>query len=152
VRHNRVSPTPSPFPEACSLDSSNAAFTIAAAPAPIAGTTPDGSPGVPLRVEKAAGNDVSVTWGPSCSASASNYAIYEGTIAALRAGTWDHQPRTCAAGTDLAETFLPGSASVYFLAAPLAGSREGRLGTTSAGADRPASGSACAPREPTSCP
>jgi hypothetical protein len=148
VRHNRVSPTPSPFPEACSADPSNAVFTILAAQA---GTAPDGSAGEPLRVQKAAGGAVTLTWGASCSAAASGYAIYEGTIGALRGGSWDHAPRTCAAGADLFETFTPGGGNVYFLVAPLAGSSEGRLGATSAGADRPSSPSACAPREASSC-
>ncbi len=151
VRHNRVSPTPSPYPEACSQDVSNSAFTITAAPALTAGTAGDGDPGSPLTLAKGAGGNVTLAWGASCSGTATNYAIYEGTLSALRSGTWNHVARTCAAGTDLAETIAPGSDSVYYLVAPVVPGAEGRLGTTSAGAERPASASACAPRETTSC-
>jgi hypothetical protein len=149
VRPNRVSPTPSPFPEACSLDASNASFTITAPPA--AGTSPDGSTGAPLRVAKS-GSSLSITWGASCSGQASNHAIYQGNLSMLRAGMWDHDPVTCSAGTDLAETFVPGAGNRYYLVAPLAGGNEGSLGTVSSGALRPESASACAPREASSCP
>jgi len=151
VRHNRVSPTPSPYPEACSQDVSNSAFTITAAPALTAGTAGDGDPGSPLTLTKAVGGNVTLAWGASCSGTATNYAIYEGTLSALRSGTWNHVARTCAAGTDLTETIAPGSESVYYLVAPVVPTAEGRLGTTSAGADRPPSASACAPREASSC-
>ena len=39
-RYNRVTPTPAPYPAACSADGSNAAFTIAPVP-PVAGMVPD---------------------------------------------------------------------------------------------------------------
>jgi hypothetical protein len=150
VRPNRVSPMPSPYPSACSADASNADFTIVAAN-PAAGTVPDGAPGVPVLVAKATGSDITVTWGPSCAGTASDYAIYEGTLAALRSGSWDHAPVTCSAGADLTQTFTPGSGSRYYLVAPRAGSKEGGLGAGSSGTPRPASPGACAPREASSC-
>jgi hypothetical protein len=150
LRPNLVSPTPSPYPTACSADGSNASFTVTAAPT--AGTSPDGSGGTPLRVAKAGAGSLTVTWGASCSGGASNYAIYEGNLSMLRSGLWDHVPVTCAAGVDLTETFVPGAGGRYFLIAPLASGSEGRLGKSSSGVDRPASPSACAPREAASCP
>lgn len=146
LRPNLVSPTPSPYPSACSSDASDADFAIAAALE--AGTVP--ATGTPLRITKA-GSDLTLTWGASCAATASGYAVYEGTLAALRSGVWDHVPRTCAAGTDLAETLTPGSGGRYYLVAPLSGSFEGTLGLDSAGALRPASAEACAPREEEGC-
>lgn len=144
IRPNRVSPTPSPYPSACSSDASNANFTITAASAS-AGSVPES--GTPVRVNKAAGSDLAFTWGTSCSGQAADYAIYEGTLAALRSGSFDHVPLTCAAGTDLAQTLTPGAGSRYYLLAARAGSIEGALGH-----GRPASASACAPREASSCP
>jgi len=152
LRHNRVAPTPAPYPEACSLDVSDAAFTVTAVPPAVAGCAPDGRTGSPLRVAKASVGALTITWGASCSATASNYALYEGTLSALRSGSWDHVPRTCAAGLDLAETVTPAAGNSYYLVAPLAGGQEGLLGQTSLGAERPLSRTACAPRETVSCP
>ena len=153
VRHNKVVPTPAPYPEACSLDASDGTFVIAAAaPAAVAGTAPDGSAGAPLRVNRGTGGALTLTWGGSCSASASEYAVYEGALSALRSGTWDHAPKTCAAGTDLTETIVPGAADAYYLVAPLAAGKEGLLGRSSSTGERPPSVSACAPREASSCP
>ncbi len=146
LRPNRVSPTPSPYPSACSSDASNADFAIVAALE--AGTVP--GTGTPLRVQKS-GSDLTVTWGASCAATASDYAIYEGTLAALRSCVWDHVSRTCTAGTDFTQTLTPGSGNRYYLVAPLAGSYEGTLGLTSWGILRPAAAAACAPREAESC-
>jgi hypothetical protein len=153
VRHNRTVPTPAPFPEACSKDASDASFTVVSgAAAPVAGTAPDGSSGAPLHLDKAAGGNLTLTWGLSCSGSASDYAIYEGTLQALRLGTWDHVPKTCSAGADLTETIVPGALDGYYLIAPMAAAREGLLGRSSTAVERPPSTSACAPREATSCP
>jgi hypothetical protein len=144
IRPNRVTPTPSPYPSACSSDASNANFTITAAAAS-AGTVPEN--GTPVRVNKAAGSDLTFTWGSSCSGQAQDYAIYEGTLAALRSGSWDHLPLTCVAGTDLTQTVTPGAGNRYYVHAARAGTVEGALGH-----GRPASASACAPREASSCP
>ncbi len=150
IRPNRVSPTPAPYPSACSQDASNNPFTITAA---TAGTAPDGKSGsTPLRVARAAGTQVTLTWGASCSANASDYAIYEGTLDALRAGSWNHASKTCSAGTDRTETITPGSGARYYLVAPVTSTAEGRLGKSSSGVDRPAAAAPCKPREASSCP
>jgi hypothetical protein len=149
VRPNRVSPTPAPYPQACTVDASNASFTLTAPP--VAGTSPDGSTGTPVRIAKA-GAALTITWGASCSGQATNYAVYEGNLSMLRSGMWDQLPVSCSAGTDLAETFAPNPGNRYYLVAPLAGGSEGSLGRGSSGIERPASPSACAPREASSCP
>jgi hypothetical protein len=149
VRHNLVSPTPDPFPSACSEDRAGSDFSITAT-TPVPGTIPDGAAGAGLRVERA-GQDVRLTWDASCSAGATQYAIYQGSVAALRAATWDHTPVTCAAGTDLDEVVVPQSGSSYFLVAPLAGSSEGAYGLSAPGILRPPSAAACASRDTASC-
>ena len=149
LRPNRVSPTPAPYPSACSRDASNASFSIVASLA--AGTVPGGAAGPPLTVARS-GADLVLTWGPSCSGQATDYAVYEGSLAALRAGTWDLVPRDCSTGTDRTEIVSPGSGSRYYLVAALAAGSEGALGTSSSGAPRPAAPAACAPREASSCP
>ncbi|MCU0255024.1 MAG: matrixin family metalloprotease [Acidobacteria bacterium] len=150
IRPNRVSPTPAPYPSACSLDPTDNVFTITAA---AAGTAPDGRSGsTPLRAVRAAGTQITLSWGASCSAGATDYAIYEGTLDALRSGSWNHTAKTCSAGLDRSETITPGTGARYYLIAPLTGSSEGRLGKTSAGADRPTASTPCRPREASSCP
>lgn len=147
-RANRVDPTPAPYPSACSLDGSNANFTIAVT---VAGTVPDGSGGTPLRLASAGGGALTLTWGASCSTGASEYAVYEGSLASLRAGSWDHLADTCAAGLDRSHTLTPGIGDRYFLVAPRAPTAEGRLGRSSSGALRPQAASPCAPRESSGC-
>jgi hypothetical protein len=150
-RPNRVSPTPAPYPSACSVVASTGDFTISAAAA-VAGSVPDGSTGTPLLVTPGGSGVVVLEWGASCSASVEDYAVYEGGLGALVAGSWDHLPVTCSAGTDRSESFTPGAGDRYFLVAPLAGGAEGRIGSGSSGLPRPASSAACAPREATGCP
>lgn len=149
IRPNRVSPTPAPYPSACSSDASNAWFEILAA-LPVAGALPEGGGGA-LTVERGAGESVVLAWGPSCSTEAADYAVYEGSLESLRAMKWDHTPVTCTAGIDRTHTFVPASGDRYFLAAPVAGGNEGLLGYSSWG-PRPASPLACGPRETTGCP
>ena len=130
---------PPPYPvDACSSDMSDSALTIAAAPA---GTIGDG-----LRIEKN-GSMIRLRWPVSCSATADDYAIYEGTLAGLRSGAWDAVPASCSAGTDLIEDIAPGNGSLYYLVAVRAGSAEGSLGSDTTGQPRPESALACAPRE-----
>jgi hypothetical protein len=149
VRPNRVSPTPAPYPQACTQDASNASFTVTAPP--VAGTSPDGSTGTPVRIAKAGSAALTITWGASCSGQAATYAVYEGNLSMLRAGLWDHLPVSCGAGTDLTETFFPSPGGRYYLVAPLAGGSEGSLGQGSS-LERPPSPAACAPREAQGCP
>jgi hypothetical protein len=143
-RYNRVSPTPAPYPTACSQDGSNASFTIG--PPPVAGVVPDS-----VKVSRSGGS-LTLTWDGSCTGQASGYVVYEGTLAALRAGMTDLEPVTCAAGTDLTETFAPGAGDRYYLVAATVSGTEGALGSASTGLARLPSADACAPREASSCP
>ncbi|HEX5044677.1 MAG TPA: matrixin family metalloprotease [Candidatus Polarisedimenticolaceae bacterium] len=143
-RYNRVVPTPAPYPAACSQDASDASFTIG--PPPSAGVVPDS-----MKVAFSAGS-LTLTWDGSCTGQASGYAVYEGTLSALRAGMSDLEPVTCAAGTDLTETFVPGAGNRYYVIAATVSGAEGALGAASTGMARLPSADACAPRETASCP
>jgi hypothetical protein len=139
VRHNRVSPTPSPWPSACSASTSPAVFSIAALSL---GAVPDGSSGQPLLLGKA-GTDVTLSWGDTGNPAVDDYAVYRGDLDTLRSGTWNHMPATCTAGIDRYEQLPSGGGSTFYLVAPLSGSAEGNLGAGSDGLIRPASAATC---------
>ncbi len=103
-----------------------------------------------LAVARAAGGDVTLTWGASCGPGAVDYAIYEGTL-----GSWyTHAPVAChdVAG-DLTETITPSAGDRYFLLVPLAISDEGSYGAGPSGIERPRGASVCeATQSLASCP
>jgi len=135
-----------PYPaSSCSNDMSDSSLSISKA-APIAGAV-----GADVALEKLTGGALRVRWSTSCSEDADGYAIYEGSLTALRAGLWDHAPIRCDAGPELAEELVPGGAANYYLVAARAGTTEGSLGAGSAGQERPAAAAACAIREAPSC-
>jgi hypothetical protein len=142
VRHHRGSAVPAAYPATCSGDVSDGTVSIVSEP-PAAGLVPAGA----LRIAKTAGAEIRLSWAASCSADADGYAVYAGSLDALRAGTWDLAPVTCAAGTDLVEDVLPAGFAEYYLVAPLAGGSEGGYGASSDGADRLPAAAACATRE-----
>lgn len=139
-RPNRLGGAPSPFPGRCSSDVSDAAAQVVASN-PRAGTVTN------LRVETAGGGQIRISWSPSCSPDAVDHVIYEGDLAALRAGNGAVMPLQCSAGADLAEYVVPGAGSRYYLVAPATGSAEGSIGSDSTGAPRPASPASCLVRE-----
>ncbi len=143
VRHNRIIPTPAPYPSACSAGSSPADFTVAAA---ALAAVPDGSQGPPLILGKS-GTDLTFRWGDSGSDAVDDHAIYRGDLDTLRAGTWNHMPETCNAGNDLFEVLPQSGNSSFYLVSPLSGSIEGDLGSGSDGQLRPESVSPCGTRE-----
>jgi hypothetical protein len=146
VRGALAADPPDPFPSICSGDASDFTFTLSA-PRLVAGyvSAGEGSPGLELRAEP--DGRIRLNWEPSCSSDATDHAIYEGSLEALRSGNWDHSPVTCAAGPDLVEYVEPGPGSRYYLVAPLVPGAEGGIGAGSDGAERPVSTLACRPRE-----
>jgi len=91
-----------------------------------------------------------VSWAPSCSSGADDYAIYEGTI-----GSWySHTSKVCTdTGHDLTETFVPGAGSDYYLVVPKDGFEEGSYGQASSGAERPVGLAVCiSPQVISDCP
>ncbi len=147
VRPNRVATAGSPFPAACSADASNASWTVTPHVAR-AGVVPDGTGATAgLAIDKGFAGALVFGWSPSCTGEATDYAVYEGSLDALRQGVWDHAPRTCGTIGDPWYVLTPGSGNRFFLIAASAQGYEGRLGRMSSGVERPAAAQACAPRE-----
>ncbi|HXV75489.1 MAG TPA: matrixin family metalloprotease [Candidatus Polarisedimenticolaceae bacterium] len=146
-RSSRTGSSSPPFPSRCSGDASDGSFEITIQ-LPSAGSVPRGSADDGgLTVERNGWGGLDLDWGASCSPDAEDYAVYSGSLDALRQGVWDHAPIVCSTGgLTTAETTL-GSGNLYFLVAPLAAAGEGRLGRGAGATWRPASASACAERE-----
>lgn len=88
------------------------------------------------------GAQVTLSWGASCVASDSDYAIYEGTL-----GQFDtHLPAVCSSGGELTRTLTPAAGDRYFLVVPRNAEREGSYGVDSVGSPRASSASACLPQ------
>jgi hypothetical protein len=119
-------------------------------PATGAGRVPDGSiaADIPLRIAHAAGGQITLTWGASCLASDTDYALYEGALASF----YSHSMKSCSTGGATTSTIMPASQSSYYLVAPLQGGREGSYGLRSGGAERPPGAPACLPQSIASCP
>ena len=113
------------------------------------GRVPDGGdlPGTPLTVTHAAGSDLTLTWGPSCSAGDSEYAVYEGSLGSFTS----HTPVLCSTGGATTATIAPGAGNHYYLVVPNNGLREGSYGVRSSGSQRPAAIAACLPQSHLRC-
>jgi hypothetical protein len=112
-------------------------------PVGLAGAVPDGStiPGLPLTLERS-GDLLSLAWGPSCNPADGDYAVYEGTMGSF-VTIW---PLLCSTNGGTTATVAPASENQFYLVVPQNESNEGSYGTTGAGAERPASSSACRPQ------
>lgn len=121
------------------------AFTLLDATAVAgAGAVPDGPvvPGTPLKVTKASGGALAMSWGASCLATDTDYEIYEGSVGSFTA----HTPLVCTTSGATASTVTPGGGGTYYLIVPTNGTYEGSYGRDSSGAERPAGPSSCLPR------
>lgn len=123
------------------FDISNVNTTITLPPLGAAGQIPDGNtvPGTPLTVTDAGGGDITLTWDPSCSASDSDYEVYEGTVGNYTS----HESIFCSTGGLTTITFTPVAGSSYYLVVPRTNLREGSYGQDSTGAERPQGSGAC---------
>jgi len=115
-----------------------------------AGRVPDGDglPGTPLTVTPAAGSDLTLTWGASCTAGDSDYAIYEGALGSFTS----HTAVLCSTWGATTATFTPTAGNRYYLVVPNNGLREGSYGVHSSGAQRPAGLAACLLQSHIGCP
>ncbi len=87
----------------------------------------------PLRLGKAPGGQLVLTWSASCSSGADDFGIYEGTLVSIDNGIYDHVRIDCHdAAPALSETITPGAASQYYLIVPYNPQGEGSYGVTSA--------------------
>ncbi len=98
------------------------------------GRVPNGGDvqGTPLVVDKA-GDDLTLSWGPSCVSSDSDYEIYEGTVSDFES----HTPVVCSTVGNTTMTFMPAAQSAYYLVVPRSPTQEGSYGTDSDGNERP---------------
>jgi hypothetical protein len=103
-----------------------------------------GDVGASLRVNKGPSNRLVVTWASQCPSSGANAGIFEGQI-----GSWSsHTAVDCDdAGGDQSEQITPGSGNRYYLVVPFKGTDEGSYGRNSAGVERPAGATTCAPMQ-----
>jgi hypothetical protein len=108
-----------------------------------AGAVPDGEgvSGTPLTVQRKPLGRVQLDWSPSCSASDTDYEVYEGVLGNFAERT----PRACSTGGATSLTFAAGNAA-YFLVVPRNQSREGSYGRDSTGSERIPAASACLPQ------
>jgi hypothetical protein len=115
-----------------------------------AGSVPDGGrvPGTPLTVEPAADGAVRLSWGASCVAGDTDYAIYAG----LMGDFTRYAPKSCSTGGATSLTFTPAAESEFYLVVPHNGTSEGSYGHDSGGGPRPPGGPACLPQVVASCP
>jgi len=114
-----------------------------------AGAVADGwfVPGTPLSLEVAPGGGLKLSWGVSCAADDSDYAIYEGVLGDFES----HVPIACTTGGQLTATIAPRVGSAYYLVVPRNAFREGSYGRSSDGMERPEGVDTCVPHEIGSC-
>jgi hypothetical protein len=112
-----------------------------------AGRVPDGSTGVPLRLDKVGGM-TTLSWGVSCQAADTDYAVYEGMLGNFAS----HDSRFCTTGGATTITFTPIANDAYYLVVPLNATHEGSYGKHSLGAERPQGLHACLPQSIAVCP
>jgi len=93
---------------------------------------------------------VTLTWGASCSSADTDYEVYEGVL-----GNWySHVPVTwlCSTAGALSATFDASAGDRYYIVVPTDGATEGSYGVDGTSAERPVSGSSCAPQSLGTCP
>lgn len=113
-----------------------------------AGATPSRhTSGQPLLLDKTAGGSLALSWGASCFAADTDYAVYEGVLGDFSS----HVPRACSTDAATQIELVPAAANRYYLVVPRNPTREGSYGRTSAAAERPASSEPCLPQEIAAC-
>jgi hypothetical protein len=114
-----------------------------------AGAVPDGESvnGTPLSIEKTAGAAIRLTWGASCLADDTDYAVYEGMLGSFTS----HAPRVCTTAGGLTTDLVPAADDRYYLIVPLNATHEGSYGVTSAQTARPQGLLPCSPQVFGSC-
>jgi hypothetical protein len=100
-----------------------------------------------LRVERATGDEITLTWPGSCLAVDTDFAIYEGALDDPGGLEWV----TCTTGGATAYTYEPADNS-FFLVVPRNTTHEGSYGADVPGGERLPSGLACLPQEISVCP
>jgi hypothetical protein len=97
---------------------------------------------------------VRLSWDLACNEAAvpdQDYAVYEGTIAGLRAGMPDHAAIACTTGRATTYGVQGAGDDRYWLVGPVLATREGSLGTGTGGSDRTPAAT-CRNLDPDPCP
>ncbi len=100
-----------------------------------------------LQLAKAAGGNLTLTWGVSCSAHDMDYEVYEGSLGAPAGAV----PRACSTGGATSTTLAPGSGNRFYLVVPRDAFSEGSYGGKSGGTERPQPPAACRPQVTGAC-
>jgi hypothetical protein len=95
-----------------------------------------------LRLAKAGGGQITLSWGPSCLGTATDYEIYEGALGSFAS----YGSLFCTTAGATSKTLTPGAGSRFYLVVPRTASVEGSYGDGPAGAERPVGANACFPR------
>ena len=112
-----------------------------------------GSGEVALTLSNVAGPTLSLSWGASCEAGDAVAGVYRGSLAAVRAGTYDHAALACGL-TTTSTTVSELAVDEYYLVVPAGASTEGSYGRGRVGGaftERPQGASACETQS-VSCP
>jgi hypothetical protein len=96
----------------------------------------------PLLLAKTAGEELLLTWGPSCLPSDLDYEVYEGQLGDFSS----YAPLTCTTGGLTEAVIVPGSGATYYLIVPTSTNGEGSYGRTSFATERPRGTPACLPQ------
>jgi murein DD-endopeptidase MepM/ murein hydrolase activator NlpD len=91
---------------------------------------------------------IRLTWGGSCNPADTDYVVYEG----LLGNFGSHTPIRCTTSGTKAALVTPAAGNRYYLIAPRNAAREGSVGTTSSGAERPGGVTSCVARFALPCP
>ncbi len=100
-----------------------------------------------LRVQRAAGDEIALSWTGSCLATDTDFEIYQGALG----DPGGIEPVTCSTGGAKTYAYEPADDS-FFLVVPRNSRNEGSYGVNGAGQERPPSSLACLPQEISVCP
>jgi hypothetical protein len=105
------------------------------------GTVPDGTSLAedPLTVTLPAFDTLTLSWDPSCGATETDYAVYEGTLGDFTS----HTPIICSTAGVTSATFAPPARNAYYLVVARNHWSEGSYGVDGGSAQRPPSAAAC---------
>lgn len=112
-----------------------------------AGAVPAGQAGAGLRLNKAAGGDLLLSWSASCLTTDDDYEVYEGTLQSFAS----HLPRLCTTGGATSATLAPAAGSTYYVVVPRNALREGSHGSRGDGSERPRGPTSCLDQEIGAC-
>jgi len=106
------------------------------------------TPGRPLTLERGAGDQVTLDWGPSCLLTDVDYAVFEGAIGSYTS----HLPVLCTTEGAMTVTITPGVEDRYYLVVPLGADREGSYKLDSERVERPPGAGSCLSQSIGECP